>query len=343
MSDHGAEGRCRYPQSHATARDIRTEIAGVASNRSSCTSCYLDSVESMGEHPPSSGGSHHQGVARTHRLSDGSIYFFLSHSEVGGRIAGVEFPVRRQGNITVYRYGGPTEGEHILETDPLTVAPMEQMVSLDETHPADICFLPDVNGLDAGYLFVTEEFDRHCVSVYSWEPSGGLNLLGQVRQGFPGTGPNLLFFDRVGHDYYLGIATYHWGWGSAATPGPRWSTLDSLRRRRPVHQSRRLGGRPAETEHHRGPQRDEVDVHVGHGAKNLDDDADDDAEPGPCPAAPRRTTGARTRSRPRLSARKPTTGATACTMPCQLIVSGMPSGVPGGKPSPGSATKTPPR
>ena len=90
MSDHAAEGRCRYPQSHATARDIRTEIAGVASNRSSCTSCYLDSVESMGEHPPSSGGSHHQGVARTHRLSDGSIYFFLSHSEVGGRIAGVE-------------------------------------------------------------------------------------------------------------------------------------------------------------------------------------------------------------------------------------------------------------
>ena len=217
MSDHGAEGRCRYPQSHATARDIRTEIAGVASNRSSCTSCYLDSVESMGEHPPSSGGSHHQGVARTHRLSDGSIYFFLSHSEVGGRIAGVEFPVRRQGNITQYRYGGPTEGEHILETDPLTVAPMEQMISLDETHPADICFLPDVDGLDAGYLFVTEEFDHHYVSVYSWEPSGGLNLLGQVPQGFPVTGPNLLFLDRVGHVYYLGIATYHWGWGALMT------------------------------------------------------------------------------------------------------------------------------
>ena len=153
--------RCRYPRSHATARDIHTELASVAANAGGCTSCYLDTVESM-----SVGiferGNHHQGLARTHRLSDGSITFFLAHSELGG-----------QGSVSSYRYAGPTDGEHILDADPLAVATMEKLEPLDEPHPADICFLPEVDDRDAGYLFVTEEFDRRFVSVYRWEPSRG--------------------------------------------------------------------------------------------------------------------------------------------------------------------------
>jgi hypothetical protein len=201
MAEHPAHERppCRYPQSHQTARDIRTELESVAANKTRCTSCYLDTVKSMSKED----NDHHQGLARTHRLTDGSIYFFLSHSELDG-----------QGSVSQYRYSGPTQGEHILDTNPLTVAPMEQLLKLDERHPADICFLPDVDDLDAGYLFVTEEFDSHGVSVYRWEPFQELQLQGRIWQGFPVRGPNFLFVDRVGAHYYLGIASFHWGWGA---------------------------------------------------------------------------------------------------------------------------------
>jgi hypothetical protein len=208
MSDEKPdEGRCRYPQSHQTGRDIRTELDSVAGNLIRCTSCYLDTVGDMSnDFLEGEGSDHHQGLARTPKLSDGSVYFFLSHSELDG-----------QGSLSHYRYTGPTDGDHILDTDPLTVAPMEQLVKIDERHPADICFLPEVDDLDAGYLFVTEEFDSHYVSVYRWDPADGLALQGRIAQGFPEEGPNFLFLDRVGQDYYLGIASYHWGWGGLLT------------------------------------------------------------------------------------------------------------------------------
>lgn len=196
--------RCHYPQSHATARDIRAELEGVAGNAGRCTSFYLDTVAEM-INLFSEG--HHQALARTHRLSDGSIYWFLAHSEPGGR-----------GTLSQYRYGGPTDDEHVLDADPRVVAPMEQLLPIDEGHPSDICFLPDVDDLDAGYLFVAEEFDNQVVSVYRWDPAEGLALQGRVDQGFPPDhGPNLLFLDRVGHRYYLGAASYHWGWGALLT------------------------------------------------------------------------------------------------------------------------------
>lgn len=191
--------RCTYPQSHRTARTIRTELESVASNRAACTSCYLDTLEEMSHESD----DHHQALARTSELSDGSVYFFLAHSELDG-----------QGSISQYRYVGPTDDDHVLDTDPLTVASMQQLVKLDERHPSDICFLPEVDGLDAGYLFVIEEFDNRWVSVYRWDPSEGLALQGRVSQGFPADGPNLLFLDRVGHRYYLGVASTHWGWGA---------------------------------------------------------------------------------------------------------------------------------
>jgi hypothetical protein len=202
--------RCQYPQSHATARDLRTELESVAANARECTSCYLDTIERMSE---GIDGNHHQAIARTPRLSDGSITFFLTHSEL------FRWPPPRlgQGILSEYRYDGPTDDEHILDTDPLTVAPKRTLVDLEDRHPADICFLPEVDGRDAGYLFMTEELDTRVVSVYRWDPAGGLVLHDRLDQGFPVPGPNLLFLDRVGRRYYLGVASYHWRFGVLLT------------------------------------------------------------------------------------------------------------------------------
>lgn len=201
-------GRCTYPQSYALAGTIQDAIAGIVANRSRCARFYLDTIESM-----SNGGEdHHQGLARTHRLSDGMVYFFLTHSGIdSGR-----------GSLLQFRYSGSLDQEHVLETSPLTVAPMEQLLRIDEPHPSDIAFLPDVNNLDAGYLFVTEEYGKHRVIVYRWEPGKKFAEQGLVFQGFPtilpgdpgpSGGPNFLFIDRAGDTYYLGVASSHWGWG----------------------------------------------------------------------------------------------------------------------------------
>jgi hypothetical protein len=140
------------------------------------------------------------------------VYFFLAHSGIdSGR-----------GSLSQFRYSGSLDQEHVLETSPLTVAPMEQLLPIDEPHPSDIAFLPDVNNLDAGYLFVTEEYGKHRVIVYRWEPGKKFAEQGLVFQGFPtilpgdpgpSGGPNFLFIDRVGDTYYLGVASSHWGWG----------------------------------------------------------------------------------------------------------------------------------
>ena len=176
----------------------------MAANADRCTSFYLHTGVEM---TPVLTDGHHQSLARTQRLSDGSIYWFLAHSEPGG-----------QGILSQYRYEGPTDGEHVPDTDPPVVAPREQLLRLDEGHPSDICFLPDVDDLDSGYLFVAEEFDHQVVSVYRWDPAGGLALQGWLDQGFPPDhGPNLLFLDRIGRRYYLGAASYHWGWGALLT------------------------------------------------------------------------------------------------------------------------------
>lgn len=199
------QGGCNYPQSNSIAGNIKDAINGIAANKKHCTSFYLDTIQSM-----SNGEDHHQGLARTPRLSDGAVYFFLAHSHIGGK-----------GNLSQYRYSGPLDQEHVLETSPLTVAPMEQVLGIAEQHPSDIAFLPDVNNADAGYLFVTEEYDRRRVAVYRWVPGKKFVEQGEVFQGFPGVlpgddgpgGPGFLFIDRVGDTYYLGIASFHWGWG----------------------------------------------------------------------------------------------------------------------------------
>jgi hypothetical protein len=207
-----------YPQSHATRNGILEDLAAVAALQSACTSFYLDTTDSMsrsrlgdlGDIGTSMGEDHHQGLARSHVLSDGSIYWFLSDSRVeqGGH-----------GTLTQYCYTGLRDADHIVQTTPLTVAPMAtEPLLLDEHHPSDIAFLPDVNGADAGYLFVTDETDQNAVAVYRWTPGQQLTLQGQIGNGvdnpFPTKGPNFLFIDRIDTRYCLGIASNNWANGA---------------------------------------------------------------------------------------------------------------------------------
>ncbi len=209
MVERVATGQeCAYPQSHATTNDIYGEIDGLVANQAACTSIFLPTAPGMSE----GGEDHYQGLARTHRLTDGSVYFFLAHSEV----IGLPF-VHGHGSFVQYQYAGPTDDDHVLESVPPTYGTLEQHLFIDhdepEQHPSDITFLPEVNGLDAGYLFVTEEYDNRRVTVYRWEAGQDLVIHGRIFAGFPTGGPQFLFLDRVGSDYFLGIASEHWGWG----------------------------------------------------------------------------------------------------------------------------------
>lgn len=191
---------CVYPQSNQTRRTIIEELRAVAANRDRCSSFYLDTLESQSTDllDLTEGADHHQGLARTHQLSDGSIFFFLSHSETDPG---------DKGNLMQFRYSGPTEGEHaVSSTDPFTVAPlMHGVLETEEQHPCDMVFLRDVNNADGGYLFLAEK-NTHRLGVYHWTPSGPFVFQGAIKQKTPPGGPNFVFLDRVGDRYYLGIA-----------------------------------------------------------------------------------------------------------------------------------------
>jgi hypothetical protein len=207
--------RCIYPGSHPTAHSIFDELASITANQSKCASIYLDATQNM-----STGGENHfQGIARTHKLSDGSIYFFLVRSDLNSG---------SHGEVLQYRYAGPTDQEHVLKTSPPPHVPLVQAVISADQHPSDIVFLPDVNELDAGYLFVTEEYNNHRLSVYRWKSGQDLVLQGQLFAGFPAVpsdpgsqgGPQFVFLDLVGDYYYLAVASEHWGWGQLFRASP---------------------------------------------------------------------------------------------------------------------------
>jgi hypothetical protein len=207
--------RCLYPGSHATARTIQEELVAIAANQSKAASIYLCATKSM-----SSGGENHfQGMARTHKLSDGSIYFFLVRSDLDSGAVG---------NILQYKYTGPTDQEHLLKTSPLPIVPLQESVPSADQHPSDITFLPEVNNLDAGYLFVTEEYDNHRLTVYRWQSGQDLALQGHLFAGFPAVpsdpgsqgGPQFVFLDLVGDFFYLAVASEHWGWGQLFRASP---------------------------------------------------------------------------------------------------------------------------
>lgn len=191
-------GRCAYPGSRYTRAPILDMINGIVANRSNAASMYLDTIENMS----SEEDDHHQGIARTHKLSDGSIYFFLTHSETDSG---------DQGKIGTYRYGDPTVGERIVSAHPLHVAPQRQILYVHEQHPCDMQFLRDVGGVDAGYLFVAEENTSKTLAVYRWAPDTNLVLIGEFPRFREDRGPNFVFIDLVDGLYYLGVANPHWG------------------------------------------------------------------------------------------------------------------------------------
>ena len=206
---HAAVAECQYPQSHATTGPIQDALDSIVANRSQCASFYLDTKEEHSRPWPFEGKDHHQGLARTHLLSDGSVYFFLTHSEVGEG---------EQGQLMQFRYDGPLDGAHVAQIDPpLHVAPMTQQLYLHEPHPCDIQFLPDVNNADAGYLFVVEAFLTQRVAVYAWAPEQDLTPIGSISAGFPQNDrPSYVFVDRDGETVFLGV-----GWGDGQGRGFR--------------------------------------------------------------------------------------------------------------------------
>ncbi len=191
---------CIYPGSYATRVPIINAVQSLAANKNNYSSFYLDTQEGQSNDILNTeGDDHHQGLARTHKLSDGSVYFFLSHSELDSGDKGI---------IMQFRYAGPINGDHILQTSPLTIAPLKQLLYITEQHPADIEFLGDVNHADAGYLFVTEEYVLRTVAVYYWEPNHDLKWIGNIYKGSTTQhDPNFVFIDKVGDDYFLGIAS----------------------------------------------------------------------------------------------------------------------------------------
>lgn len=193
----GPIAQCRYPQSFATARPIALELGGIAANRKKCARFYLDTKKEHSNPGWREGRDHHQGLARTHRLSDGSVYLFLTHSELDDG---------EQGQLMQFRYAGPLDGGHVVETHPMTVALLTEQTYLDDQHPSDLTFLPDVNDEDSGYLFVTESHNTHRLLVYFWKPGEHLSILGSIFQGFPADEPGFVFLDRVDDVFYLGIS-----------------------------------------------------------------------------------------------------------------------------------------
>lgn len=195
-----------FPQSNATSTPILEAIGGLGTNEANCASFYLDTVQGMSDPYDRQGENHHQGIARTHRLSNNTVYWFLSHSEVD---AG------SQGSISVYCYDYPLNDEHVLTNAPLYVAHMTQILMLNERHPSDIVFLPDVDNRDAGYLFVTEEYDLFRLVVYYWKLNPDLTAADLVNVGIieadvDNFGPQFVFIDLVGDTYFLGLGSEHW-------------------------------------------------------------------------------------------------------------------------------------
>jgi hypothetical protein len=193
-----------YPQSNALAQPLLDELGTFGTN---CVSIFLDTVKAecggcnddcCGVNECCHEEDHHQGLARTQKLKDGSIYFFLSHSGVECSI----FPpyTCETGRLMQFRYAGAVDDEHV-DGQGVT-APMEERIVLaTEQHPSAISFLPDVNQQDSGYLFVAKEYDEQAVTVYYWQPGSDLEAIGNLTPGLPK--PSHILIDRIGDYYYL--------------------------------------------------------------------------------------------------------------------------------------------
>ncbi len=197
----------RFPQTNPTSTPILEAIEALAWKGYNCSKFYLDTVQGMSDPYDRQGENHHQGIARTHRLSNGTVYWFLSHSEVDQG---------SQGSISVYCYDFPLDDEHVVTNKPLYTAPMTQILMINDRHPSDIVFLPDFENRDAGYLFVTQEYDLLRLQVFYWKLNedktpADLVSVGIIQSDVDNYGPQFVFIDLVGDTYYLGLASEHWG------------------------------------------------------------------------------------------------------------------------------------
>lgn len=129
-----------------------------------------------------------------------------------------------------FLYGGPLEESHIVQTNPLTIAPLEQLLELNERHPSDVVFLPDVNHEDAGYIFVTHEYDQRRVAVYQWEPGSQFNNLGTVFAGLPNNGPAFVFLEP-GRRHLLSGHSRHAGY-MRCVPSSGEGVVSDMQKRR---------------------------------------------------------------------------------------------------------------
>jgi hypothetical protein len=69
-----------YPAWHSTAGQMFDELFAASRHQSSSASIYLDTLESQSDSFYLQGLDHHQGLARTHLLPDGSVFWFLAYS-----------------------------------------------------------------------------------------------------------------------------------------------------------------------------------------------------------------------------------------------------------------------
>jgi hypothetical protein len=84
---------------------------------------------------------------------------------------------------------------------------MSQLLEIEDQHPCDMAFLPEVGNADAGYLFVAEQRTQR-VRVYRWSPTDGLVVHGVVDLPELAVGPNFVFLGAEDDRYLLGVAVY---------------------------------------------------------------------------------------------------------------------------------------
>ena len=92
---------------------------------------------------------------------------------------------------------------------------MEAFGTVGDVHPSDICFLAEVNGLDGGYIFVAEEYEKQTVGVFHFDlahPQPQPDDIGNLPFRFEKSGPNLITIDRVDDRYFLIVGSTNWGY-----------------------------------------------------------------------------------------------------------------------------------
>lgn len=192
---------CAYPQSHPLNVTMEEALQAIHAHAGgSAERIFLDTVDGHQNTALREGEDHHQGIARSQKMSDGSVHFFLTHSEMDDG---------DQSQVMQFAYNGPVIGEHIVQSYPKrTVALMTDQVELVEQHPSDLDYLPDINGYDGGYIFVTESNQQHRLVVYHFKPGQKLRMVGSINHDGPG--PTFVFVDKVDDDQYvLGLGYQH--------------------------------------------------------------------------------------------------------------------------------------